>query len=144
MTMFQRILFPTDGSECARRAAKVAADMARRYGAELHVLSVIDPYPFSDFGDASAIEAYITAAEEASLAGLEAARSAAAAEGVAVQVHVLRLHSPSQAIHDKAVQLDCDLVVMGSHGRRGLDALLLGSVAQKVLSHSRLPVLVVR
>ena len=72
--MFQRILFPTDGSECARRAAKVAADMARRYGAELHVLSVIDPYPFSDFGDASAIEAYITAAEEASLAGLEAVR----------------------------------------------------------------------
>lgn len=142
--MFQRILFPTDGSECARRAAAVAADLARRYGAELHVLSVIDPYPFSDFGDASAIEAYITAAEEASLSGLEAARAAAAAQGVAVQVHVLRLHSPSQAIQETAARLACDLVVLGSHGRRGLDALLLGSVAQKVLSHSAVPVFVVR
>ncbi|MCV2368446.1 universal stress protein [Roseateles oligotrophus] len=144
--MFKKILLPTDGSETARRAALVAADMAGRYGAALEIVSVIDPLPFVYFPDGSteAMALYLEAAESAAKLGLVAAEAAAKAAGVACVSHILREHGPAQAITEHALSSGCDLIVMGSHGRRGLDAVILGSVAQKVLTLAKVPVLVVK
>ncbi len=144
--MFKKILLPTDGSDTAQRAALVAVDLAGRYGASLEIVSVIDPVPFMYFpdGGAEAMAYYMDAAEAAAKGGLDGAASAAKAAGVPYNSHVLREHGPAQAITEHALSSGCELIVMGSHGRRGLDAVLLGSVAQKVLTLAKLPVLVVK
>lgn len=144
--MFKRILLPTDGSATAERAAVVAADLACRYGATLSLVSVIDPVPFVTFpeGGGEALAYYLDAAEEGARQGLAAAQAAATAAGVSCETRILREHGPAQSIVEQAREQDCDLIVMGSHGRRGLDAVLLGSVAQKVLTLSTLPVFIVK
>jgi nucleotide-binding universal stress UspA family protein len=144
--MFKKILLPTDGSDTAQRAALVAIDLAGRYGATLEIVSVIDPLPFVYFpdGGAEAMAYYLEAAETAAKGGLDGAEAAAKAAGVACSCHILREHGPAQAITEHALSSGCELIVMGSHGRRGLDAVILGSVAQKVLTLAKLPVLVVK
>jgi nucleotide-binding universal stress UspA family protein len=144
--MFKKILLATDGSETAQRAALVALDLAGRYGAALEIVSVIDPLPFVYFpdGGAEAMAFYMEAAEAAAKDGLAGAAAAAKAAGVAFSAHVLREHGPAQAITAHALSSGCELIVMGSHGRRGLDAVILGSVAQKVLTLAKAPVLVVK
>jgi nucleotide-binding universal stress UspA family protein len=144
--MFKKILLPTDGSETAQRAALVAVDMASRYGAALEIVSVIDPLPFAYFpdGGSEAMALYMEAAEAAAKQGLDATEAAAKAAGLVCSAHVLREHGPAQAITEHALSSGCELIVMGSHGRRGLDAVILGSVAQKVLTLAKLPVLVVK
>ncbi|MDC8771878.1 universal stress protein [Roseateles albus] len=144
--MFKKILLPTDGSETAQRAALAAIDLAGRYGATLEIVSVIDPVPFMYFpdGGAEAMAYYMDAAEAAAKVGLDGAASRAKAAGVPYNSHVLREHGPAQAITEHAGSSGCELIVMGSHGRRGLDAVLLGSVAQKVLTLATMPVLVVK
>lgn len=144
--MFKRILLPTDGSEHAARAAAVASDLARRYGAALEIVSVIDPVPFVSFpeGGGEALAYYLDAAEEGAKQGIAAAEAAAKAAGVGYASHVLREHGPAQSIVEHARTSGADLIVLGSHGRRGLDAVLLGSVAHKVLTLAKVPVFVVK
>jgi nucleotide-binding universal stress UspA family protein len=144
--MFKKILLPTDGSATAQRAALVAVDLARRYDAALEIVSVIDPLPFVYFpdGGSEAMALYMEAAEAAAKLGIAAAEDAAKVAGVAFSGHVLREHGPAQAITEHALSSGCELIVMGSHGRRGLDAVILGSVAQKVLTLAKVPVLVVK
>ncbi|HLO92926.1 MAG TPA: universal stress protein, partial [Burkholderiaceae bacterium] len=136
--MFQRILFPTDGSSTALKACGVAVDMARRYGATLQVVSVIDPVPFVAFpeGGGEALAYYLEAAEQSANEGIAQARQQAEAAGVPVQSLILREHGPAVAVVvvEQAKASGAELIVMGSHGRRGLDAVILGSVAQKVLT----------
>jgi nucleotide-binding universal stress UspA family protein len=144
--MFTKILLPTDGSSTAAQAAEVAADLAKRYGARLEIVSVIDPVPFISFpdGGGEALSYYLEAAEEGAKLGIAAAEAAAKLAGVAFASKVLREHGPAVSIVEHAKSSGCDLIVMGSHGRRGLDAVLLGSVAHKVLTLSTLPVFVVK
>lgn len=144
--MFKKILLLTDGSATAARAAEVAADLARRYGAALEIVSVIDPVPFVSFpeGGGEALAYYLDAAEESARIGLAAAEAAARSAGVPASSLVLREHGPAQSIVEQARQGGADLIVMGSHGRHGLDAVLLGSVAQKVLTLAPVPVFVVK
>lgn len=146
--MFTKILFATDGSETARRALHVAMDLAGRYQARLEMVSVVDPLPFVYFADggggAEAMACYLDAAEAAAKQGIAQAEASARAAGLAFSSHVLREHGPAQAICEHALSSGSQLIVMGSHGRRGLDAVILGSVAQKVLTLAQVPVLIVK
>jgi nucleotide-binding universal stress UspA family protein len=144
--MFKKILLPTDGSSIAGHAAQVAVDLAQRYGATLEIVSVIDPMPFLSFPDAggAALAYYLDAAEQSAKEGLAFAEGLAHAAGVSCVSHVLREAAAARTIIEHAQGSACDLIVMGSHGRRGLDAVLLGSVAQKVLTLATIPVFVVK
>lgn len=144
--MFQRILFPTDGSPLALKACSVAVDLAKRYGASLQVVSVIDPVPFVAFpeGGGEALAYYLEAAEQAANEGIAQARQLAQAAGVPFEGLILREHGPAVSVVDQAKAAGADLIVMGSHGRRGLDAVILGSVAQKVLTLSPVAVMIVK
>ncbi len=144
--MYKHILLPTDGSTSADKAVAAAVDLAQRYGARLSFVSVIDPVPFVTFpeGGGEALAYYLEAAEASAKQGLELAGQRASEAGVAFESQVLREHGPAPSIIDYANQQGCDLIVMGSHGRRGLDALLLGSVAHKVLTLAKVPVLIVK
>lgn len=146
MASYQHILLPTDGSASADKAAETAVDLARRYGARLSIVSVIDPVPFISFPEAGgeALAYYLEAAEEGAQQGIAQAAARATAAGLNFDSQVLREHGPPQSIIDYARHEGVDLIVMGSHGRRGLDSLLLGSVAHKILTLSPVPVLVVK
>ena len=144
--MYQRILVPTDGSEMSTRALQAAASLARLTGARLEVLSVKEPCPYSAISEMQPVppQEFFDAQERTAQARVTAALEAARAHGVTAEGATVEALHPWEAILDHAKAKDCDLVVMASHGRRGLGALLLGSETQKVLTHSTLPVLVIR
>jgi nucleotide-binding universal stress UspA family protein len=144
--MYQQILVPTDGSELSVRAVQEAARLARLTGARLEVLSVKEPFPYSAISEMQPVppQEFFDAQERTAQARVQAALQAAAAHGVQASGATLEALHPWEAILDQAKAKGCDLVVMASHGRRGLGALLLGSETQKVLTHSTLPVLVIR
>jgi nucleotide-binding universal stress UspA family protein len=146
-TMYKRILIPTDGSEASQRAILAGAAFARDVGAEIvgltvtpefHVLST-DSEMLEDTPDEFA-------ARSAARAGriLGDVDSAARDAGVACRSEHAVGDDPYEAIIGAAQRFGCDLILMASHGRRGLKGFLLGSETQKVLVHSTLPVLVHR
>lgn len=139
--MYTRILLPTDGSETTDRALEHALDLAGQYDAELHVLYVVDATVFAnDVETGTIVEEFETvgnrivdnATQRAADAGIEPARTA-----------VVR-GTPHERILEYIDENDIDLVVMGTHGRTGLDRYLLGSVTEKVVRLSDAPVLTVR
>ena len=144
--MFKKILVPTDGSELALRAAGVAADLAKSHGAEVVGVYVIDPFPYIGIGEASAIglQAYLAEAQRAAGTALEAVKAACQAQGVAFAGDTIERNVVYEGILETAKAEACDLIVMASHGRQGVKALVLGSVAQKVLTYSPVPVMVVK
>jgi len=144
--MYERILFPTDGSEITAKALKHALGMAKLTGAELCVLAVKDPFPYSAISEMQPVppQQFFDAQERVAGARVKTVVEAAIALGVKTSGHSVEAAHPWQAILEHAKAHDCDLIVMASHGRRGVSALLLGSETQKVLTHSTLPVLVVR
>jgi len=144
--VYKRILFPTDGSDITSKALQSAIGMAKLCGAELHVLAVKEPFPYSAISEMQPVppQEFFDAQERVASTRVKAASDAATAAGVACQGHTVEAVHPWEAILDHAQAQSCDLVVMASHGRRGVAALLLGSETQKVLTHSKLPVLVVR
>jgi len=121
--MYDTILVPTDGSDVAGVATTQAVALAERFGADVHALSVRED------GVESAVD---TVAERAAAAGVDATTAIADAEGA---VH--------RTILDYAADHDADCIVMGTHGRTGLDRYLLGSVAERTLRESPVPVLTV-
>ncbi|MGD9774407.1 universal stress protein [Diaphorobacter sp.] len=145
--MFQHILVPVDGSETSMKAVAKAAALAQSFGSTVTVLCVIDPYPFTGVGADFAYgqAQYLSAATAEANAALDAAKSAISQAGVTT---VNTMLGEGHAIHDgiqRAVEsTGADLVVMGSHGRRGLEKLVLGSVTQRLLGVTHVPVLVVR
>ena len=144
--MYKRVLFPTDGSEITGKATASAIAMARLCGAELYVLAVKEPFPYSAISEMQPVppQEFFDAQERIAAARVKAVTEAAAAAGVTCHGHTVEALHPWEAILDHAKAQGCDLVVMASHGRRGVSAMLLGSETQKVLTHSTLPVLVVR
>lgn len=145
--MFRRILVPIDGSEPARAGLFEALALAGAHGAMLCLLYVVDDAPLlDDLSNPIDLEAAHRRRVAAGRAVLDEARGLCTARGPAVQtcLHELQRGAVSQAIVQQALEQDCDLIAIGSHGRRGLRRALLGSDAEAVLRSSPVPVLLVR
>lgn len=143
MSMIKKILVPTDFSPCSAPAEDAAEELARKLGAALSVLHVIDdtPYLLNDVGG------YIPAqelayAEETAHATLSKRVEQLKQAGCTASSSVAH-GSPAQGIVQAAQQLGAELIVMGTHGRRGFRHLLLGSVAERVARSATVPVLMV-
>lgn len=145
--MYDRILVPTDGSPVSAAAERAAIAFARAHGSELVALAVGQPQPPLVTAEAAmAIDPGLdndTLLSAAEAAARRVAQAAAEAGVRCAPVAVLD-YSPADAILATADGRGCDLIFMGSHGRRGLSRLLAGSVTQKVLADARVPVLVMR
>ena len=144
--MYQRILVPTDGSELSLKAVQSAVSLARLTGATLSVLSVKEPFPYSAISEMQPVppQEFYDAQERIAASRVKAVTEAATAAGVGCQGFTVEALHPWEAILDLAKTQQCDLIVMASHGRRGMAALLIGSETSRVLTHSPLPVLVVK
>jgi nucleotide-binding universal stress UspA family protein len=144
--MFKKILVPTDGSDIAQKAASTAVQLAKSQGAEIVGVYVIDPFPYIGIGDASAagLQAYLAEAKNAAGQALDALGKACAAEAVPFVGDTIERNVVYEGVLETAKAEACDLIVMASHGRQGVKALILGSVAQKVLTHASIPVLIVK
>ena len=144
--MFKHIVFATDGSPSAAKASETAIELARTSGAKLTVVFVIDPYPYMSLGEGTgdAFQAYMNAAYAASAKVTEDLVEQAQKAGVTMEKSVIEGADVASAIVMVAEQQGGDLVVVGSHGRTGIQKFILGSVASKVLTMSKVPVLIVR
>ncbi len=144
MSLFKKILVPLDFSDSSRAAQQRAEELARATGAELLLLHAIDDTPLllvdaAAYIPAEAFEQYQTAAKQS----LDACVQEAQKSGVAVSAQLMR-GRPDQTILEAAKKAGADLIVMGTHGRSGVRHLLLGSVAERVVRTSPLPVMTVR
>ncbi|HEX7439463.1 MAG TPA: universal stress protein [Caldimonas sp.] len=144
--MFKRILVPTDGSEITGRAVAAALGLAKALGTEVFTLCVKEPFPYGAVAEMQPTppQEFFDAQERIATRRVAAVAEACATAGVPCQTMTVEALHPWEAIIDHAKRMECDLLVMASHGRRGVSALLLGSETQKVLTHSKIPVLVVR
>ena len=147
--MYQRILVATDGSTLSKKAVSSAIELAALADAELVVLKVIPRYPQSYFEGGLALQAAEISRVETQWAEdgqaiVDAVQTAALAKGVKAKAITVKSDLVSDAIIAAAKKHKCDLIVMASHGRRGIKRLLLGSETQQVLTHSHIPVLVLR
>jgi len=144
--MFKRILVPVDGSSAALRALDQAIALARAFGGKIALVNVIDAYPFVGIGADYAFgqNEYMAAATASANQLLGRAEAAVAAAGQTCERRVIEGHVIYEGILDATRAFEADVIVMGSHGRHGIEKLLLGSTAQRVLSHTTLPVLIVR
>ena len=147
--MYRKILVATDGSVLSKKAVRSAIELAGAVGAELIALYVVPRYPVAYFeGGVTVSTADIARTEkqwaEHGQAVVDAVHDAAAAAGVKAKATITRSDLIAEAILATVKKNKCDLVVMASHGRRGLKRILLGSETQQVLTHSTVPVLVLR
>ncbi|AKJ28106.1 universal stress protein [Caldimonas brevitalea] len=144
--MYKRILVPTDGSDITQRAITTAISLAKLTGAEVFTISVKDPYPYSAISEMQPTlpQEFLDAQERVASRNVAAVKEACLAVGIPCTAHTVESVSVWEAVVDYAKQHGCDLIVMASHGRRGVQALLLGSETNRVLTHSTIPVLVVR
>lgn len=144
--MFKRILVPTDGSDITAKAVDTAIALAKSVGAQLYTISAKEPFPYSAISEMQPTppQEFFDAQERIASQRVQAVVKQSEAEGVVCQAHTIEALHPWEAIIDHAKRMECDLVVMASHGRRGVSALLLGSETQKVLTHTKVPVLIVR
>jgi nucleotide-binding universal stress UspA family protein len=147
--MYKQILVATDGSKLSAKAIAHAISLAASMGAKLTVFYASPDYPLPAYADGVVYEP-VSKKEYAALAEKEAkkifepiAEKAAAAKVPCETVHTIA-GAPWEAILAAARKSKADAIVMASHGRRGVSAMLLGSETQKVLTHSKLPVIVVR
>jgi nucleotide-binding universal stress UspA family protein len=147
--MYQRILVATDDSRLSRKAVKSAVELAASLQAQLVVLHVVPRYPTAFFEGAIALDADDVGRVEQQWADkgravVDAVVRQAEAAGVAARGVTLQNDSVADAILGAARKHKADLIVMASHGRRGLSRVLLGSETQHVLTHGTTPVLVLR
>jgi nucleotide-binding universal stress UspA family protein len=143
---FKRILVPTDGSDVTSKAVATALDMAKIHGAQLYTISVKEPFPYSAISEMQPVppQEFYDAQERIAAARVKDVVDTAKAAGVACSGHTVESLHAWEAIIDHAKAQQCDLIVMASHGRRGVAAMLLGSETQRVLIHSKIPVLIVK
>jgi len=147
--MFKTIMLATDGSKLSQKAVKSAMEMATKFNAELVAVKVVPRYVQTYFEgsftvadiDIKSIEAQWAASAQAVL---DKIATSAAAKGLTVNTLVVKSDDISEALVKTAKKMKVDLIVMASHGRKGIKRLLLGSETQHVLTHSEVPVLVLR
>lgn len=148
--MFKHILVPTDGSKLSAKAIRTAVRLARDTGAKVTGAYVIAPYVPPTYGEGAIYAQGISAKRYKALSAREARKALAAVEieartsGVEYGSTMPAAFNPWEGLVQAAKAKKCDLIVMASHGRRGLAGLLLGSETVKVLTHSKIPVLVCR
>jgi nucleotide-binding universal stress UspA family protein len=144
--MFKRILVPTDGSEITTKAAQTALALAKLHGASVYAISVKEPFPYSAISEMQPVppQEFYDAQERIAASRVKAVADAAVAAGVVCNGHTVEALHAWEAILDHAKAQNCDLIVMASHGRRGMAAMLLGSETSRVLTHSPIPVLVIK
>ena len=149
--MYQCILIATDGSDLSRKAVTSGINLAALTGAQVVALKVVPRYPVSYFEGALSTE--MAAKEVAHVeqqwadnaqAVVEDVKASAEAKGVKATAVSMTSDLIAESIIATAKKYNCDLIVMASHGRRGLKRLLLGSETMHVLTHSHIPVLVLR
>ena len=146
--MFKHILVTTDGSLVSNKAAKAGVALASALGAKVTAYCAIEPlqpiyvegYEF----DQKLIEEIEGSARQAAQKRVDAIGKMAKAAGVPFASVVNKANTPYEGIIDVAKKRKCDTIFMASHGRRGFSRLIMGSVTQKVLTHSRIPVVVYR
>jgi len=147
--MYQKILVATDGSTLSKKAVRSAVELAARLGAELVALNVVPRYPVSYFEGGVTVSTQDIARVEQKWADdgqsiVDAVERAAQGQGVKAKAIVAKSDLVAEAIMAAAKKHRCDLIVMASHGRKGFKRILLGSETQHVLTHSSVPVLVLR
>ena len=147
--MFKHILVPTDGSDLSRETVRRAVSFAKEAGARITAFYAKPEYPVTYYGEGALIdpttpEKFAELAEQQAQQVLSFVTEACAAAGVDCSTLSLTSDVPYEAIIQAAEQSGCDLIFMASHGRRGISGLLLGSETNKVLTHSKVPVLVYR
>jgi nucleotide-binding universal stress UspA family protein len=148
--MYRRILVATDGSESANKAVSHAAALAKATGAALTIVNVtqfwsaLDIAHAADAGVPDPVGEYEAMAAKSARSVLDSAIAIAKAAGTTAETLHVRDRAPAEGIVATAKDKGCDLIVTGTHGRRGLSRLLLGSQAAGVLASSDVPVLVVR
>ncbi len=147
--MYQRILVATDGSTLSKKAVKSAIELAALCGAELVAVKVIPRYPQSYFEGGIALQPEEVKRVEGQWADeaqavVDAVKKLALAKGVATKTLTVKSDVVSDALIAAAKKNRCDLIVMASHGRKGIKRLLLGSETQHVLTHGSVPVLILK
>ncbi len=144
--MYKRILVPTDGSERSMKAIEGAAKFAKPLGATLVIMTVIEPYSYTNLAEyrPESIEQYDERVTAEAEERLNEAKKVCDNAGVETKTLMMKSFSPSEAIIEAADKNSCDIIFMASHGRKGIAAVLLGSETQKVLTHSHYPVMVYR
>jgi nucleotide-binding universal stress UspA family protein len=140
--MYKHILIATDGSEIANKAMPHAIELAKPLGAKLSAVTVTEPYDAvvsaESHGD------YNEQSEESAAEILSVVTSAAEAAGIECDALHQDNRWPYEGVIEAAEKVGADLIVVGSHGRRGIEGLLIGSQTTKLLTHSKIPALVVR
>ena len=147
--MYKRILIATDGYTLSRKAVDSGIEMAELTGAQIVVLKVVPRYPVSYFEGGIALSANNVANIEqqwadAAQAVVSAVKTKAEAKGVKAKAVTHSSDLVAESIISVAKKNKCDLIVMASHGRRGLKRVLMGSETMHVLTHSHIPVLILR
>ncbi len=144
--MFKHILVPTDGSELSQKAIDGAIDLARSIGARVTAYACLPQYPYSPFSDVAVEppEDFLARSEREAQSHLSEVEEAAGRVGVVCTCRTSVHPAPYLGIIEAAEQGGCDVIFMASHGRRGLGSLLIGSETQRVLTHTKIPVLVYR
>lgn len=144
--MAKKILLPIDGSDASMAAASMAIEFAQCQGAEVFGLVVIDPYLYTAVGQASTLGQQAHSQEASAWAEQHLGVLRRLCDTLKLPFHSATVENKSvvKGIFEAQQSLGCDLIALGSHGRGGVSALVLGSVAQKVLAQSPVPVWVVR
>ena len=146
--MFKHILISTDGSPVSNKAAKAGIALARALGAKVTAYCALEElqifYGEGYIPSQTEIDRLVRRARETGQRRVDVIGKMAKAARVPFVSVVTKAYSPYEGIIDAAKKRKCDVIFMASHGRRGLSKLIMGSVTQKVLSHSRIPVVVYR
>jgi nucleotide-binding universal stress UspA family protein len=147
--MFKHILIPTDGSRVSSKAVKAGVAFAKKSGAKVTGYYAVDPVPLKLYGegyvtDRAMVAEFERRARDAAKKHVGAIAREAEKAGVDFDTVVQTARTPYEGILEAAQKRKCDLILMASHGHRGFDRLMLGSVADKVIQRSKVPVLVYR
>ena len=147
--MYKHILVPTDGSKLSLKAARQALELAKSVGAKITAFYAMPDYSSTYYGDGHVVrvptrESQEELAQKQARDYLSTIEVEAEVEKVPCETYYTISDSPYVAIIEAAKKKKCDLIVMASHGRRGISALVLGSEAHKLLVHSKIPVLICR